>query len=547
MRDAAPSRPPHDILCALGVFILIALIVFAPLIRHLDSHILADDVFFADETGLSDSYNFLWTYWWVKTATLNGESVLHCDWVLPPTGADLLWHTHVIAPSLLTLPLAVLFGTIAGYNLMIILSFVLGAFVFYLFLTRTLDLSWVAALFGGVVFAFAPYFVTKAHAHPNLINTAVWGGCLSILWHAYLKRRFTWTWASVFAVLFWMSLWTSFVETFTLSLAILFSILALEVFYFRRPYDWQGRLRFVFAWVIVGGVALVPILLHGFDTSSVQALRWEAPSLAVLLSPPPLYALGADWPYAAREYLGVTLPISTVALAAIGIAVGITHSATRRHTLIMFLMVVAFLFVAFNDHLSKIIADVIPLSEGFRVFARVFTVALFFIATLAALGLQVLTRSTRHAAIILIGVGAIIALEHYPLRLQPQPVPDPNIPEPVRSTLDEDYFVMYVPERTGPGTRPRGVRIHDTFQVMIDKPVVHLSFLARETPESVRTRIVGYPETYRWGRLGSAFYEEADDLNIRYLYLDDPARVNDIEFEYRVLDDAGNHLLLEIL
>ncbi|MBD3297221.1 MAG: hypothetical protein GF341_01070, partial [candidate division Zixibacteria bacterium] len=241
MRDTAPSRPSHDILRALGVFVVIALIVFAPLIGHLDTHILADDVFFTDEHGLSDSYNFLWTYWWIQTATLTGESMLHCDWVLPPTGADLLWHTHVIVPSLLTLPFALLLGTVAGYNLMIILSFVLGALVFYLFLTRTLDLSWIAALLGGVLFAFAPYFVAKAHAHLNLINTAIWGGCLAVLWHVYIKRRFTWRWAFVFAVLFWASLWTSFVETFTLSLAIVFSIVLLEVLRFHRLYDWQGR------------------------------------------------------------------------------------------------------------------------------------------------------------------------------------------------------------------------------------------------------------------------------------------------------------------
>lgn len=100
-------------------YTLLGAALLHPLVARLSSHILADDVFI--EPGRSDAYNFLWTYWWIQKSVLAGHNVYQCDWVLPPTGANLYFHTHVVLPTLLTLPLGVLLGPVGGYNSMILL------------------------------------------------------------------------------------------------------------------------------------------------------------------------------------------------------------------------------------------------------------------------------------------------------------------------------------------------------------------------------------------------------------------------------------------
>ena len=122
---------------------------------------------------------------------LMGTYPLHCQWVLPPTGANLLFHSTSILPTFLTLPLSESFGVVVGYNLMIILMILGNALMYYYFLAKTLDISRGSAFGCGFLFGFSPYFIFKAHSHINLIGGFFWGGCLAILLHCYLKDRFT--------------------------------------------------------------------------------------------------------------------------------------------------------------------------------------------------------------------------------------------------------------------------------------------------------------------------------------------------------------------
>jgi hypothetical protein len=529
-------------LVAAAVYLLLTVIFFYPLLIHLDTRVLSDDVFFAPDEGRSDAYNFLWSYWWIQKATVHLKDPMTCDWVLPPTGADLLFHTHVILPTLLTLPLGLVLGPVAGYNLMVLLSFPLGAFVFFVFLRRTFGIPQFAATAGGALFGFMPYFITKAHAHPNLINGAIWGGCLAVLWYAYVKDRFTWRQAVLFSVLFWGSFWTSFAETFMLAITIILSVIILEIFRYGRTSGLRGRGRFALMLVAGGIIASVPLLLHGVNIDYFATKRWLAPALSELLYPPRLHFLAAASHSAVREYFGFYIPLSVVLAGCFGWG-ALTWSPRYRLRGPIILTTLSLGVLCFNNAAEDWVARVVPLAAWLRVWAQLLPAIVFFLCVFAAFGIAWLWRQRtvgKAATIILL---VLAAFEYYPFLLKPLPVLDPDIPASVLQTMDEDKFVMYLPRRGH-----RGVRINDTFQVAIDKPVVHLSFLAHESAASAVARRGVYRKTYlpRHVKPDRLWYREAKALNIGYIFAEDTALVAGFNFPHEIMYEGTDGALVRV-
>ena len=164
-----PLSPLH-LLFPAG-YILLGILFFLPLIRNLNTHILADDLFF--RPGQSDAFNMLWSYWWVHEAVLDGESIFHCGRVLPPSGAGLVFHTIPVLPSILTLPVALLSGTVRGFNIMVMSMIVAGAVVYGWFLRTVWKVSGVSSFFIGVCFGFSPYFPPTTKAKPSKSSAGI--------------------------------------------------------------------------------------------------------------------------------------------------------------------------------------------------------------------------------------------------------------------------------------------------------------------------------------------------------------------------------------
>jgi len=219
------------------VYTLLTLIMTWPLASRLTTHIPGSQV---------DEFAFLWNLWWARHAlfTLH-TNPLYTDWIFYPTGVDLGGYTMQWGGTLLSLPLQPLVGLVAANNLLLLASFVIGAYGTYRLALYLLTdqpeaagrdtgpageasqdtsspLLHVAALAAGVIFAFAPSrFVYLYLGHYNYVHvewipwfvlyfiqtirhvtrrTALLAGlCLAlILWQEPIQGLFVATWIVIY-------------------------------------------------------------------------------------------------------------------------------------------------------------------------------------------------------------------------------------------------------------------------------------------------------------------------------------------------------------
>lgn len=145
-------------------YLLVSLLATWPLITHLRGWV----------PGLGDWGQNMWALWWTRRALLSlGELPFFTNYLFYPEGVTLLFHPLDISDGLLALPLYGLLGGDVSYNLIVLLSFVLGgwgAYLLALHLTHQRAASFVA----GLVFALSPYhFLRIDLGHLNL-STIQW-------------------------------------------------------------------------------------------------------------------------------------------------------------------------------------------------------------------------------------------------------------------------------------------------------------------------------------------------------------------------------------
>jgi hypothetical protein len=116
----------------------------------------------------------MWALWWTRRALLVlGQSPFYTPYIFYPEGVTLLFHPLDVSDGLLAIPLYSLLGSDVAYNLIILLSFVLGGWGSYL-LAFYLTGRRGASLIAGLVFAFSPYhFLRLDLGHLNL-STVQW-------------------------------------------------------------------------------------------------------------------------------------------------------------------------------------------------------------------------------------------------------------------------------------------------------------------------------------------------------------------------------------
>jgi len=150
-----------DFLLALGVYSLLTLVFFYPCLSNISTHLIGP---------AEDNLGVYWEVWWASDKVLHGtQSLTFTDFVFYPQGSSLYYAAWSFYNLLLSLPLGIIFGNIAAYNLIILHSFPfagLGAFLLIRHLTRN---SWLALL-GGFMFAFSPLHFASAQHHWH-INT----------------------------------------------------------------------------------------------------------------------------------------------------------------------------------------------------------------------------------------------------------------------------------------------------------------------------------------------------------------------------------------
>ncbi len=150
----------------------------------------------------SDARVFQWNNWWIKQAVLALKNPMRTGAIYYPSGASLSSHNTNWVSSLIALPLDLLFGPVAAYNLTFLLTLFLAAFAMYL-LVRHLTRQRGAALVAGLIFAFFPYHLSgNWDGQMNLANIQ-WLPLFALFCLRTVRRR-RWrdaVWAGIFLAL----------------------------------------------------------------------------------------------------------------------------------------------------------------------------------------------------------------------------------------------------------------------------------------------------------------------------------------------------------
>ena len=110
-----------------------------------------------------------------------------------------------------------------------------------------------------------------------------------------------------------------------------------------------------------------------------------------------------------------------------------------------------------------------------------------------------------------------------------------------RQALDHDRFVLLVPD--GPY-----LNLHDTYQLALEMPFVHLSHLSRESRRTSQFRKLNFPHIYGGARHGprAALRDELQQLNVGYILFENKAALETFPFRGQVEMEWEDETLLRL-
>ncbi len=145
-------------------YALLVVLMTYPSARHLSDRLIGNNI---------DNWIFYWNNWWVQEAVRSGQSWFFTQAIFAPAGTSLIAHSHSLANSLAAISLTPITGPVAAYNLVVLAGLWLSALgMFWLVWDMTKRPG--AAFLAGLIFAFAPYHMSKALAQANLASIQWW-------------------------------------------------------------------------------------------------------------------------------------------------------------------------------------------------------------------------------------------------------------------------------------------------------------------------------------------------------------------------------------
>ncbi len=138
-----------------------------------------------------DQIQFIWTLYWWPYAISHHINPFFSTFIWHPYGTDLsLAPASVPGASFIALPITLIFGPVASYNLLIIVGNTLSAFFTFL-ITNYLTKSLKAGVIAGLLFGFSTYqFVQVIHLHVELTFLIPLIGYLFVLfWEKKIQSR----------------------------------------------------------------------------------------------------------------------------------------------------------------------------------------------------------------------------------------------------------------------------------------------------------------------------------------------------------------------
>lgn len=273
------ARPWAIHLCALLIYTVLALLVTFPLPLYLGSQIIANG------PGQVDGYLGIWNIWWAAQALISFQNPFVTPLLFHPQGLDLFWQTLSLPQGILALPITLTAGPLPAYNMLILLSFILGGYFTFLFVRAVLrrdttcstaptvaqfglpmahsrrdenaalgarrhiaqvEHTDLAALIAGAIYAFAPFHMQKVLDAQLEVASIQWLPLCAWALLLLLERQ-RWYWAVLAALLLlWVGLGTWYYGLFALIYAGMAALLWAIIPAQPRPrFAWR-----TFAWGI---------------------------------------------------------------------------------------------------------------------------------------------------------------------------------------------------------------------------------------------------------------------------------------------------------
>lgn len=211
---------------------------------------------------------FMWYLRWAPWAVLHGQDPFITHHLIAPTGANLLWNTSIIGPSLVMSPVTAVVGPQWSYDVLMTAAPALSGFVAHLALRRHASVR--GSLAGGVLYGFSPALTAQSLGHP-MISIAVFPPLAMLLIEDVVtagSRRRRLTRGALLGAAAAVQLLTG---TEMLALTVIAAALGVAVLAALHPTVARARLR---------GVA------EGFGAAAVVGLALAAVPLVVLLAGP---------------------------------------------------------------------------------------------------------------------------------------------------------------------------------------------------------------------------------------------------------------------
>lgn len=216
------------------LFILLTIALTWPLLARLGDNWLA----IRDR----DTYVKLWDQWWLQRQIDTGQSFFYTTDLFYPIGLDLSFHSISWIVTPVSWLLTPLLGSIDAYNVTILWAIFSSAYAAYLLIQYLVD-NRAAAFIGGFIYSFAPYHVSHAGGHPDLVHLAPIPLAALLLLIAFRNGR-SWPAAVGTAVMLGIAAFTSlYIMVFALlTVGLLFVFVGLEQQRWRSSRYWRMAL-----------------------------------------------------------------------------------------------------------------------------------------------------------------------------------------------------------------------------------------------------------------------------------------------------------------
>ncbi len=150
-----------------------------------------------------DAFVFTHCYWWYKKALFSLQNPFFTNYIFYPEGVNLAFQSGTFGNFLLTLPVTLFAGPVAGVNVSYFLTFVLSAtFTFLLAYRITKDMS--AALVAAFLYTFSVMHAGRGVGHLNVCSIHCLPAVLYALYRALEQR--SWLWTGVCGIFFGLTI-----------------------------------------------------------------------------------------------------------------------------------------------------------------------------------------------------------------------------------------------------------------------------------------------------------------------------------------------------